>query len=136
VRPRLEPATRIPRPPLWAVGLVALWVGLVAWTSASWAGPADAGTSCNLRRITGVPCPTCGASRGTRAILDGRPGEAWSLNPLFFSAAAVVGAFLLFRLATGRRVVLGLTGGERRLAWALALVALLAGWAYVIWRQT
>lgn len=136
MRVRLEPATRLPRPPLWAVGIVLLWGGLVVWASASFAGPADAGPTCHVRRLTGVPCPTCGAARGTRAILAGRPGEAWDLNPLFFSVLAIAGALSLHRFVTAKRLTLEFSPAEGRVVWAAAAVLFVAGWAYVIWRQT
>ena len=135
MRVRFVRATRLPRPPLWALAIVVLWGGLLVLASSSFAGPADAGSTCHVRRLTGVPCPTCGASRGTRAILAGHPGVAFDLNPLFFGVCAVAAALSLLRFVTARRTVLGLSRAERRIAWTLAAILFVAGWAYVIHRQ-
>jgi hypothetical protein len=42
---------------------------------------------CVFRALTGIPCPTCGATRAATAFLDGRLFEALAANPL----ATVVG---------------------------------------------
>jgi hypothetical protein len=33
-----------------------------------------------------VPCPSCGATRGVMALIDGRPMEALGYNPLLVTA--------------------------------------------------
>ena len=37
---------------------------------------------CLFRRVTGIPCPSCGATRGVLALFDGSPGDALGHNPL------------------------------------------------------
>jgi len=44
---------------------------------------------CALRTITGVPCPTCGATRATVALLDGRLLDSLALNPLLAAGVLV-----------------------------------------------
>lgn len=44
---------------------------------------------CVFRAVTGVSCPTCGATRATTALLDGRIIDALTLNPLVAGSVAV-----------------------------------------------
>lgn len=117
------------------MALVLFWGGLVVLMSGSFLGGADAVPLCNFRRVTGIPCPGCGGTRGVRAIVDGRPEHAFDLNPLLFIGLTLAGALFLRRLATGTRVAITLTARDRRAAWIVGGALLLAGWAYVIWRQ-
>src|SRR5688572_15343005 len=41
---------------------------------------------CIWREMTGVPCPSCGATRCARAIVSGSLGTAFVMNPLIFTA--------------------------------------------------
>lgn len=41
---------------------------------------------CPFAWVSGHPCPTCGFTRATRALLHGDFGAAWSLQPLVFVA--------------------------------------------------
>ena len=66
-----------------------IWAGLTAATIAlapvwSWAAPHL--RPCTFRRVTGIPCPSCGATRGVLALLEGHPIEAVTFNPLVVSA--------------------------------------------------
>ena len=132
---RLERATRVPRPPWWAVLIVLVWAGWILTSSSAFGGGEDAGTLCHFKRFTGVPCVGCGGSRGVRAIADGRPEEAFALNPGLFFLLTVWGALLLRRLVTGQRIVVRFTSRGRRIAWIVATLLFVAAWAYVIWRQ-
>ena len=51
--------------------LTPLWVLVAPWLR-----------PCLFRSVTGIPCPSCGATRGVLALLDGRPMDALSFNPL------------------------------------------------------
>lgn len=89
--------------------------------------------------MSGLPCPTCGATRCVIALLHGNVAQAWQFNPLIFVALACVAAFDVYALVAlasrGRRVRL------TRLRWPgpvfvrCAFVAVLAlNWAYLIHR--
>ena len=72
------------------------------------------------------------------ALTAGAVSEAIAWNPLVFLATAAVAVWGLLSLG---RVILGLPGwriilerGERLALWTLALAALAAGWAYLIYR--
>lgn len=47
---------------------------------------------CVFRMLTGLDCPGCGTTRAAHAILHGRFGEAFRLNPMLFLAGAVFAA--------------------------------------------
>jgi len=51
---------------------------------------------CPLRALTGVPCPFCGMTRGTLAILHGDLFRSLALNPGVVLAVLVV-LYLLWR---------------------------------------
>jgi hypothetical protein len=62
-------------------------LGVLAW--AAWwlrtAGPQGMGLpGCPFHRLTGLACPGCGLTRASFAVLHGRFGEAFRLNPLGF----------------------------------------------------
>jgi uncharacterized protein DUF2752 len=39
---------------------------------------------CWFRQLTGLPCPTCGATRSILSLVHGNPGDAIRHNPLLF----------------------------------------------------
>jgi hypothetical protein len=89
---------------------------------------------CLFRSITGVPCPSCGATRSVFALLDGDVSGALSLNPLVFAGTVaflvggVVAPLWAWRRGTAPRL-------PRPLPWSirLGLVALiLLNWIWLI----
>ena len=120
--------------PGWALGVVALWLGSVA--AAAWLGRTFgvAWSPCLWRRATGVPCPTCGATRAALAALDGRLADAFLLNPMVVLGAAAASVWLAVRLGLGRRPAVHLSPAGRRAAWCVLAGAVALNWAYVIWR--
>jgi hypothetical protein len=93
---------------------------------------------CYFRQWTGLPCPTCGATRMARALLDGDIGAALAWNPLLFLVLAGVAVWAVAS-TTGR--ALGLPNWQVRLRpreqliLRVAVVAtLLSGWLYLILR--
>ena len=87
---------------------------------------------CLFKRLTHLPCPTCGFTRGMVHILSGRLVGGWLCNPLLF---AVLGSFLMWlvvRVVFAREVHINMTAVEQRIAWLLAVGLILANWAYVI----
>jgi len=131
---RFEPAPRIPRAPWWAVLTALAWcalVGVEAWLDRRLGLDL---TTCLFKRATGHPCPTCGATRGVLALAAGHPLAALTWNPLVFTALALALAWFAFRAATGLAPRLDWGPGARKRAWAAALAAVLANWAYLLWR--
>ncbi|HOU91867.1 MAG TPA: DUF2752 domain-containing protein [Polyangiaceae bacterium] len=103
------------------LGVLALLVGEVGGV-----------TTCPLAGLLGVPCPGCGLTRATWALVTGHVAEAIALHPFVLLAVPALGAALLSLAA--RRVVPRSSwlaaprlarGAERgAVAVALAMVAL------------
>ena len=112
------------------LGVLAAGAYLVSLVPFRWIPP------CGFHTLTGHPCPSCGATRMTQALLHGHLAEALSLNPLFaglltgFALWFVVGAGA--RLA-GRDLTLGVGDREEKWLWVALLAAFLLNWAY-LWR--
>jgi hypothetical protein len=90
--------------------------------------------TCVFKRLTGIPCPTCGFTRGALCLLHGQIGQAWLYNPLLFSALAVFFAVTVLQVVFARSIRVHLTRTERVIAWVLCIALFLANWAYVALR--
>jgi hypothetical protein len=93
---------------------------------------------CLFREWTGIPCPTCGATRMVAALLAGDPLGAAAQNPLLFLALCGIA---LWSLASTARLAFDLPvwrialSPRERLGLRLTACAVLAvSWAYLIWR--
>jgi hypothetical protein len=119
--------------PLWAVGVVALWAGMVILFNLYVVGAGHADTPCMFKNVTGgVPCPTCGSTRAGLALLQGDVVSAFAQNPLVLVAELGILVWVSVKLAAGRSIRLVTTPGGRAAVWAVASIAFLANWAYVI----
>ena len=94
-------------------------------------------TLCPLKRLTGVPCPTCGSTRAAALMLRGDVGGAFAMQPLAMTVACLLPlAWLASWSVFGRRrTAMFLRAAVRRpLFWWLCAAAVVANWAYVIVR--
>jgi len=124
--------SRSPQWPLWAVLIVFIWsaCGLtLVWLSAHFHRPVQL---CLVKHLTGVPCPTCGFTRGALSFIHGHIVQAWLYNPLLYSVLALFVAATAVRIFSARSLRINLTGKERPAAWILAGVLFFANWMYVI----
>ena len=124
--------SRRPRWPLWAVLIVIVWLALgvgAVWLSSHLDRPVSL---CLFKRVTGLPCPTCGFTRGGLCFLRGRPDQAWLHNPLLFSVLALLIAVIGMRILFARSLRIHLTSTERVIVWFLAVALFAANWVYVI----
>jgi hypothetical protein len=118
--------------PLWALLVVCVWLALGAaglHLSSRLEQPLQL---CLFKRFTGLPCPTCGFTRGALCAIHGQPVRAWLYNPLLFSALALLFAACLGRVLFARNVKTTLTRTERHAAWVLGIALFICNWAYVI----
>ena len=114
-----------------------IWGGLVlaiAALSPVWVLLAPWLRPCIFRSVTGVPCPSCGATRGVLALIDGRLIDAFILNPLLsagvlaFVAGGLIAPLWAWRVGSLPRVKHPL---PRWVRYAIVL-AIIANWWWVI----
>ncbi len=55
--------------------------------------------SCVCKGVTGIPCPSCGLTRASIAVLNNDYSKAWEMHPLIFFLPffALIAAFLHFK---------------------------------------
>jgi hypothetical protein len=126
--------SRLPHWPWWSVLLVGVWGGLVAtaaYLSGAWNVHA---TLCPFKRLTHLPCPTCGGTRGAMAILGGDPIQGFLYNPLLFAVLAALAANLLLRLIFAGSFRLQASSRERKVLLLIFLILIGLNWAYLIRR--
>lgn len=117
---------------MWAAGVFLGWAALVG-TATLLANLAGHNVPlCVFKRLTGIPCPTCGSMRGAISLARGDLAGAWWCNPLMFSVAVVFFTALLVRVILGRAIVVHLSPRQRAAAWVLAGAAVLLNWTHVI----
>lgn len=124
---------RLPRWPVWAVATVVIWAAVMTGATVLHHLTGRGGSLCLFHRLTGVPCPTCGLTRGLLALCQGRWFTPWTLNPLLFTLLAIYGAILLFRVVTGYTIRFHATRRQTDTAWGLLILAILANWGYLIY---
>ena len=89
---------------------------------------------CVFKAFTGIPCPTCGATRSMVHLAHGNLAASVVMNPaipLLMIAALLMFAHDVASLFSGSRISLALTPREATLIRAGAVVVLLANWTYL-----
>lgn len=94
---------------------------------------------CLFHRLTGWPCPTCGAYRSVRLLASGEISQAWLMQPAVVTVAAAAALFSLYSwiVVVGRLPRLrvhGITRRQRRVLVAGVLLLVLLNWLYLVWR--
>ena len=95
-------------------------------------------TLCPMKRLLGVPCPTCGTTRAFAALFRGDVLGAVARQPLVMSCCLLgLPVLLALGIVVGRRKLSDLWTAAFRSAvfWCLAAAAVLANWIYVILRE-
>jgi len=90
--------------------------------------------ACAARQRFGVPCPTCGLTRGFVLSVHGRVGEAWRLSPtgpLAVGGILGMGIALLIFASLERRLTPAQLAGMKR--WVQTGALAYAGMATLIW---
>ncbi len=116
-------------------------VALVVLVGAALAPPdlilTRAGYRCPFRALTGLPCPSCGATRALAAATRLRLGGAFALNPLAAAGCVAAALFVPYAaVAVGLRrkrlrpVEVGPRAAPLLRLGAVLLIA--ANWAYLL----
>jgi hypothetical protein len=90
--------------------------------------------TCMLRRVTGIPCATCGSTRGVLALLGGDVVQAFAFNPLIMTLITTAPVTILWwrrRQRRGER----LSSRGRVIAWIVAVLLVAGNWSYVLWHE-
>ena len=93
-------------------------------------------TLCPMKRLLGVPCPTCGTTRAFAELLRGDVFGAFARQPLVMSCSLLgLPILLAIRIVSGRKTMAELLATVSRSAvfWCFAVAVVLANWIYVIW---
>ena len=129
--PRLRTATREERQlaMLWAAAAIS-----VVMLRPVWIAIAPYFGSCTFRKLTGIPCPSCGTTRTALALLNFDSCGALTVNPLATIVAVVFiiggGLALIWVLARGPIPTLELSWSRR---WTGAIIGVvLINWIYLI----
>jgi hypothetical protein len=128
-------SVEIDRPVRWPLGAVVLagvWAVAAAGVLLLSMWKARPVTLCLFKRLTGLPCPTCGSGRAILALLRGQVMQAWLYNPLVFTLGAAAALALAVRIATGKSPKIELSQPLKRLFWVALALAVAANWIYLI----
>ena len=97
---------------------------------------------CFFHDLTGLPCPTCGATRSAIEFLHGHFLGALRWNPLVFSGLCALSifnvyAFLILITRAGRFRIANVTIREKRFIRAGIVVLITLNWVYLLshWRR-
>ena len=94
---------------------------------------------CVFRGLTGVPCPSCGATRSMVHLSHGLVLSAFAMNPLttlcLISAVAWFSASIVSAVLDLPRIGIILTTAEKQIVRAGAVILLFAQWAYLVIRM-
>ncbi len=92
--------------------------------------------SCVFRRVTGLPCPTCGSTRSIVFLAQGDITSAFFMNPLVGACAIAAVLFLLYSLFTlvfdVPRIGVVLSESEKDRLRALVVLLVLLNWLYLV----
>lgn len=117
--------------PLWfGIGFVGLVV--TARVATQWHLPYP---ECWLRKLTGLPCPSCGCTRGLLAWSQLDLAQAFFFNPLFFLLCVGVLAWCVVAAAEKLAGRAWLSHWRSRFGrwsvWRIALVLIALNWLYL-----
>jgi hydrogenase-4 membrane subunit HyfE len=92
---------------------------------------------CAFHSLTGLPCPTCGATRAAWQFLHGHFAASLRFNPLAFLAYCGIVVFDLYALVAlilraPRLRLINFTLNERIFLRSLAVALIAANWLYLL----
>lgn len=118
-------------------GLVVAATGVIG---AGWLWSGLPTPLCPFHALTGIPCPTCGMTRGLRCLLHGDISSAFLFNPLGMLVFFGTLIYLLYAciVVMGKLPRLRWETISRRSAWTLRLLIaflIAANWLFLILRE-
>lgn len=131
---RVEQTHRVPRVPMFAVVLAALWGCEVVIWNYFIQHESNGLPFCALKAVTGSPCPTCGSTRAVDAIAAGDFVGGWLCNPFMVTAIVIGILWLALRLVTGHSVMLVMNRRNRVVLWSVIAALFVGNWIYLIAR--
>ena len=93
--------------------------------------------ACRFHRVTGWPCPSCGASRSLAELVRGHVATAWRLQPLLILTTCLALAYVLYSgvvvIMRLPRVRLTAVSSKDR-CWIVAILGalVLINWAFLM----
>jgi len=92
--------------------------------------------SCVFKGITGIPCPTCGATRSVVLLSKGYLATAFAMNPLVTLSLIAAVTYFLYSVITLTfnipQLSFLLTDHEKKAVHTMAVILILVQWAYLI----
>ncbi|MBA2663422.1 MAG: DUF2752 domain-containing protein [Bradymonadaceae bacterium] len=91
---------------------------------------------CGMKRLAGLPCLTCGATRATLHLFHGEPLAALSMQPMMISLYLLLlvwGMISLVGFVKNRRVILEMSRKEDIAFKASLVLVPLINWIYLVW---
>lgn len=117
----------------WISAAAVVWIGAMAANVVLERATGAGVPLCMFKRMTGVPCATCGSTRAAGALVQGRVLEAVEWNPLVVLGAGTIVVWAIVRLMRGPRPR-PMSGGVRAALWIGLIAAVAGNWWYVIQR--
>lgn len=104
--------------------------------AAAWLPPVvHLAPDCMFKRLTGIPCPTCGSTRAVLYLSHGDIATAFFMNPitaLLVITAVVYFFYSLVTLVFGLpRIILTLSDKEKNIVRIGVVLLLLVQWSYL-----
>lgn len=132
---RLEPTTRFfdlrQKATRWTLtGLSAYLVIMAIISAISLYTPLVIRT-CMFKNLTGKPCGGCGSTRMVFKVLEGKPAEAFLLNPFMFVLILVGVNLLLLKFLFKQKVCITAGARVQNGIWIGLACAFFANWIYV-----
>lgn len=123
---------RLPRVPRLALVAAAVWLLLVLVVAIGQRAAGETFSTCLVRNVTGIPCPTCGSTRVGLHLLRGDVLSAVRQNPMVMLLGGLGVGWLVARLGFKRQASMNWGTNRVRVAWAVAVLLFVANWAYVV----
>ena len=90
---------------------------------------------CPFHRLTGIPCPTCGATRCSILLSQFRVWDAFLINPLFVTACLGIAGWAVSALALlvmQRRIRFDFAHEVKPILRILVMCCIVLNWAYLV----